>query len=116
MRKMGLIILTPSSFAINIASIMLGYVLKQGGSLTSNQDLGIKVATPIGTFCGQLLFGWLADVYGRKRMYGIGQLFKNQTLTACISVLAFGFEKAKPADHQDAWKIVLTHFFCLVCI
>jgi len=58
-------------FAINIASIMLGYILTQGSSLTSNQDLGIKVATPVGTFCGQLLFGWLADVYGRKRMYGI---------------------------------------------
>ncbi|MBW0528625.1 hypothetical protein O181_068340 [Austropuccinia psidii MF-1] len=58
-------------FAINIASQMLGYILTQGSTLTSNQDLGVKVATPIGTFCGQLLFGWLADLYGRKRMYGI---------------------------------------------
>ncbi|EGG08090.1 uncharacterized protein MELLADRAFT_42986 [Melampsora larici-populina 98AG31] len=58
-------------FAINLASTMLGYVLHNGGSLSANQDLGIKVATPVGTFCGQLLFGWLADVYGRKRMYGI---------------------------------------------
>ncbi|GAA96763.1 hypothetical protein E5Q_03434 [Mixia osmundae IAM 14324] len=61
-------------FAINIASTMIGYVYNQGplkGKLTANQDLGLKVATPVGTFCGQLLFGWLADVYGRKRMYGI---------------------------------------------
>ncbi|KAG0144984.1 hypothetical protein CROQUDRAFT_94443 [Cronartium quercuum f. sp. fusiforme G11] len=58
-------------FAINLASTMLGYVIHNGGRLTANQDLGIKVATPVGTFCGQLLFGWLADVYGRKRMYGI---------------------------------------------
>ena len=36
--------------------------------LTSNQDLGVKVATPVGTLVGQLLFGWLADVVGRKRM------------------------------------------------
>lgn len=50
---------------------MIGYVIHQGGSLTPNQDLGLKVATPIGTFIGQLLFGWLADVYGRKKMYGI---------------------------------------------
>lgn len=63
------------SFAINLASTMLGYVIHNGGRLTANQDLGIKVATPIGTFCGQLLFGWLADVYGRKRMYGIGQFY-----------------------------------------
>ncbi|PIL29822.1 MFS general substrate transporter [Ganoderma sinense ZZ0214-1] len=65
-------------FAINIASVMLGYVYgpvnrNQPGnqSLTPNQDLGVKVATPVGTLVGQLLFGWLADVVGRKRMYGV---------------------------------------------
>jgi len=60
-------------FAINIASTMLGYLYgaAKGPSLNSAQSLGVKVATPVGTFCGQLLFGWLADVVGRKRMYGI---------------------------------------------
>lgn len=58
-------------FAISIAATMLGYLYGPGGSLNINQDLGVKVATPIGTFFGQLLFGWLADVVGRKRMYGI---------------------------------------------
>ncbi|KAK4701233.1 MFS transporter, PHS family, inorganic phosphate transporter, partial [Phenoliferia sp. Uapishka_3] len=61
-------------FAINLASTMLGYVYNQGvhgGKLTSNQDLGLKVSTPVGTLFGQLGFGYLADVYGRKRMYGI---------------------------------------------
>lgn len=55
---------------------MIGYVYghrnaKGIGKNTQNQDLGIKVAHSIGTFVGQLLFGWLADVVGRKRMYGI---------------------------------------------
>jgi MFS transporter, PHS family, inorganic phosphate transporter len=58
-------------FAINIASTMLGYVYGKGQVLNKNQDLGIKVATPVGTLVGQLLFGWLADLVGRKRMYGI---------------------------------------------
>ncbi|KAF8072062.1 inorganic phosphate transporter, partial [Lyophyllum atratum] len=65
-------------FAINIASTMLGYVYgkgsplnKSGQKLNKSQDLGVKVATPVGTLVGQLLFGWLADVVGRKRMYGI---------------------------------------------
>jgi PHS family inorganic phosphate transporter-like MFS transporter len=65
-------------FAINIASVMIGYVYGPitapavAGVLNSNtQDLGIKVATPVGTLVGQLLFGWLADMVGRKRMYGI---------------------------------------------
>ncbi|KAK7035373.1 hypothetical protein VNI00_011904 [Paramarasmius palmivorus] len=62
-------------FAINIASTMLGYVYGTGKpgqeKLNSNQDLGVKVATPVGTLVGQVLFGWLADMVGRKRMYGI---------------------------------------------
>ena len=43
-------------------------IVNIGGKLTANQDLGVKVATPVGTLVGQLLFGWLADVVGRKRM------------------------------------------------
>ncbi|KAF8905025.1 phosphate transporter [Gymnopilus junonius] len=58
-------------FAINIASTMLGYVYGKGQKLNAHQDLGVKVATPVGTLCGQLLFGWLADLVGRKRMYGV---------------------------------------------
>ncbi|KAF9043636.1 hypothetical protein BDZ89DRAFT_1128320 [Hymenopellis radicata] len=44
-------------FAINIASVMLGYVY--GGD---DHKLSIKLTTPIGILLGQLLFGWLADV------------------------------------------------------
>ena len=57
-------------FAINIASIMLGYLYghANGPALNPAQSLIVKIATPVGTFVGQLLFGWLADVVGRKRM------------------------------------------------
>jgi hypothetical protein len=44
-----------------------------GQKLNINQDLGIKVAAPVGTLVGQLLFGWLADVVGRKRMCKLQQ-------------------------------------------
>ncbi|KAG8707768.1 Inorganic phosphate transporter pho84, partial [Ceratobasidium sp. 395] len=44
-------------FAINIAATMIGFVYGKGNAgLNTNQDLGIKVATPVGTLVGQLLF------------------------------------------------------------
>lgn len=57
--------------SISIAATMIGYVYHNGGSNTPNQDLGIKVAHSVGTFFGQLGFGFLADHLGRKKMYGI---------------------------------------------
>jgi PHS family inorganic phosphate transporter-like MFS transporter len=63
-------------FAINLASSMLGVVFwqdakKNPGKIPSTADTAIKVSTSGGTVIGQLLFGWLADRIGRKRMYGI---------------------------------------------
>jgi MFS family permease len=37
-------------------------------TLNRSQDLGVKIAAPIGILIGQLCFGWLADVVGRKKM------------------------------------------------
>jgi PHS family inorganic phosphate transporter-like MFS transporter len=52
---------------------MLGMVYWQaeGGSMPHSSDTAIKVATSAGTVVGQIVFGYLADVLGRKRMYGI---------------------------------------------
>ncbi|KAK9367515.1 major facilitator superfamily domain-containing protein [Lipomyces kononenkoae] len=58
-------------FAINIVVVMLGYVYFGRPSLPTNSDTTVKVATSGGTVVGQLFFGWIADVVGRKRIYGI---------------------------------------------
>ncbi|KAK9487699.1 major facilitator superfamily domain-containing protein [Lipomyces starkeyi] len=52
---------------------MLGYVYfpDNGSKLPTNSDTAVKVATSAGTVVGQLFFGWLADIIGRKRIYGI---------------------------------------------
>ncbi|QSZ33421.1 hypothetical protein DSL72_004989 [Monilinia vaccinii-corymbosi] len=61
-------------FAINLATAMLGIAFFQDsvskGTIPHSSDTAIKVATSIGTVIGQLGFGWLADVVGRKKMYG----------------------------------------------
>ncbi|KAL6249987.1 acid phosphatase pho5 [Rhinocladiella similis] len=65
-------------FAINLVVAMLGVVYwqdapnpKNAGKIPSNSDTAIKVATSGGTVIGQVGFGWLADIVGRKRMYGL---------------------------------------------
>jgi len=50
---------------------MLGLVFWKGGLIPNHADTAIKVSTSGGTVVGQLVFGWLADVVGRKKMYGL---------------------------------------------
>ncbi|KAG0140366.1 hypothetical protein CROQUDRAFT_691071 [Cronartium quercuum f. sp. fusiforme G11] len=85
-------------FAINIASTMLGYVLYQGGRLSNEHDLAIKIATPIGTFCGQILFGWLGDVYGRKSIYG------SELIIITLSTLGQALSSSKA---MVGWRFLL---------
>ncbi|KAK4898122.1 acid phosphatase pho5 [Elasticomyces elasticus] len=63
-------------FAIGMVTTMLGVVFWQDaavkpGVIPTNSDTAIKVATSAGTVIGQLGFGVLADIVGRKKMYGL---------------------------------------------
>ncbi|KAG9312576.1 major facilitator superfamily domain-containing protein [Chiua virens] len=65
-------------FAISIAVTMLGFVYGHDKdpfdglpTLSGWESAGLKLATAAGNLIGQLLFGWLADILGRKRMYGL---------------------------------------------
>src|SRR5438034_10631761 len=63
-------------FAINLASAMLGVVFWQDakvrpGKIPPSADTAIKVATSAGTVIGQSCLGWMADMIGRRRMYGL---------------------------------------------
>jgi MFS transporter, PHS family, inorganic phosphate transporter len=57
-------------FAIGLVTTMLG-VVYFGNNIPSSADTAIKVATSGGTVLGQFGFGILADIVGRKRMYGL---------------------------------------------
>ena len=57
-------------FAIGLVTSMIGIVYF-GGHISSDHDTAIKVATSSGTVVGQVGFGILADIVGRKRMYGL---------------------------------------------
>ncbi|KAI1799865.1 phosphate permease [Daldinia bambusicola] len=59
-------------FAVSLLNTMLGIVYyPQLGKLPTSSDNAIKLSTSAGTVVGQLVFGWLADHVGRKRMYGL---------------------------------------------
>jgi MFS family permease len=59
-------------FTVGLLTVMLGIVFYPGvGTMPTSSDTAIKLATSAGTIVGQLGFGALADVVGRKRMYGL---------------------------------------------
>lgn len=83
-------------FAINLVTSMLGVVYwhsakSKPGTIPSNSDTAIKVATSGGTVIGQLAFGFLADVVGRKRMYGL------ELIIIIFATLAQALSASSPA-------------------
>lgn len=72
----------PSIFLAQISphSSSLHHILNDYSPIAANlnphprphhADTAIKVATSAGAIFGQVIFGYLADVMGRKKMYGI---------------------------------------------
>lgn len=57
-------------FAISLVTVMIGVVYFDA-AIPSSADTAIKVATSGGTVIGQFGFGILADIVGRKKMYGL---------------------------------------------
>jgi MFS transporter, PHS family, inorganic phosphate transporter len=94
-------------FAINLASSMLGVVffLPSGGKMPTSADTAIKVSTSGGNVIGQLLFGWLADIVGRKRMYGL------ELIIMIFATLAQALSSSSPGMSFVGvfifWRVVL---------
>lgn len=57
-------------FAINLAISIMSYVFWQGSMPSSTETL-LKVSTSVGTVIGQIGFGSLGDILGRKTIYGL---------------------------------------------
>jgi PHS family inorganic phosphate transporter-like MFS transporter len=95
-------------FAINLASAMLGVVFWHGagkGVTPTNSDTAIKVATSGGTVIGQVGFGALADLVGRKRMYGL------ELIVIIVGTLGQALSSPSPAISITGllvfWRVIM---------
>lgn len=58
--------------SINILTTIIGYVYYPGtNTIPTTPGSLLSAAATVGAIAGQVIFGILADKYGRKRMYGI---------------------------------------------
>ena len=95
-------------FAIGLVINMLGIVYwldTNKGSVPSNNATALKVVQSGGTVIGQVGFGILADILGRKRMYGL------ELMIIIFATLAQALSSASPAVSITGilcfWRIIM---------
>lgn len=93
-------------FAVSLLTVMLGIVYYPGkGSMPSSSDTAIKLSTSAGTVIGQLGFGALADIVGRKRMYGL------ELIVIIFATLAQALASGSPSIHIVGliifWRVLM---------
>ncbi|KAL0939558.1 phosphate:H+ symporter [Colletotrichum truncatum] len=91
-------------FTIGLVTSMLGIVY-YGGTLPTEYDTAIKVATSAGTVIGQVGFGVLADIVGRKKMYGV------ELMVIIIATIAQALSSSSPSVSITGlivfWRIIM---------
>ena len=94
-------------FAIGLITAMLGVVYwhDNKGIIPTPNDTALKVATSGGTVIGQLGFGWLADVVGRKKIYGL------ELIMIIFATLAQAVSASSPAISITGilifWRVIM---------
>ncbi|UKZ82589.1 hypothetical protein TrVFT333_010381 [Trichoderma virens FT-333] len=103
-------------FAINLITSLLGLVFYSGdtsfngyggnnGVLPDPVNQALKASTSGGIVLGMIIFGWLADALGRRRMYGIELMI--------ITIGTFGCALASPSPTISAagllvfWRVMM---------
>lgn len=94
-------------FAINLAIGMIGITFwhSDGGSIPTNVSTAIKTSMAAGTVIGQIAFGWLADVLGRRKIYGI------ELITLIVATIAQSLTSHSASMSMTSllifWRVVM---------
>lgn len=86
---------------------MLGISFWQsdGGTVPTSVQTAVKAATSGGAVIGQLGFGWLADVVGRRKMYGV------ELVTIIAATLAQSLSSPSAAMSMTGllifWRVIM---------
>ncbi|KAI0475426.1 H+ symporter [Xylariaceae sp. FL0804] len=107
-------------FAINLVTTLLGVVFWPGppgqqagqhgyggnnGTLPMAVSQALKASTSAGIVIGQVLFGWLADRYGRRRMYGLELALIVVSTLGCSLVAAS--ESVSVTGLMTFWRVMM---------
>ncbi|XP_074576129.1 low affinity inorganic phosphate transporter 4-like [Curcuma longa] len=101
-------------FCISTLSKLLGRLYftsddhKAPGKLPRDINNAVIGVALVGTLSGQLVFGWLGDKLGRKRVYGITLIL--MAVCAICSGLSFGGSRGDPARAHKPVIITLCFF------
>ncbi|EZF36223.1 repressible high-affinity phosphate permease [Trichophyton mentagrophytes] len=88
-------------FAVGMIIPMLAHVYWQG-TMPTHIETGMRAATLLGTIIGQFVFGILADLYGRRKMYG----FELLVVTLSTIGVTMAADGASGSMSIVAWLIV----------
>lgn len=94
-------------FSTNVISPALAYI-SWNSDAGGTKGLVINVITLSGSCIGMVLFGWLADVFGRKRLYGV-ELVIGIVATLGLTQVSAGYDQQSmnPFAWIVWWRFVL---------
>jgi len=95
-------------FSTNVITKALEYVYwSKEPDPSGHRNLGINIATLVGTCVGMVLFGYLADCFGRKRLYGV-ELVIVISATLGLTQASAGYRNSMNIYYWIVfWRIVL---------
>lgn len=115
---MGFFLDSYDIFAINVITIFLGLAFWQGppeearngfggnnGMLPTPVSQALKASSSAGIILGQIMFGWLADTLGRRKMYGI------ELIIIVVATLLCALANPSPSMNSTAlltfWRVMM---------